>query len=150
LGSAFLPYYILRKYYASSTAPGIALRILFGLAVAFLLHLLAAKLILSISFNQFIDTSYQLLINLSFYGIGFYFIRYSYLKRVQTKESEIRERERLITVYQEAFPKKQVFGQLARIEEMIQHNPPAALKEIEGFCDELQQMIYSIPNARNE
>jgi hypothetical protein len=149
-GNAFLPYYCLQKYYPSLPLLKMALLLMCMILITILLQLLLAQFLLSFSFNQFIDASYQLLLTLSFYGIGFYFIRYSHLKKVQTKESEIREREKMVTLYQKVFPEEQIFHQLKKIEEAIQNDPSAALREIEQFSNELQQILYSLNDPRNE
>ncbi len=150
LGHAFFPYYILQRYYPSPSLIRILLKLTLSVALPFLIHLLIAQLLFSLSFNQFIDTSYQLLVTLSFYGIGFYFIRYSHLKKVQANESEIREKENMMALYRHVFAQEQVLDQLEKIEALVKNNPSAALNQIEQFSDELQQMIYSINKSKNE
>lgn len=147
--NAFLPYYSLQKYHPSSLLKKV-LWLSISVIIPVLLHLLVAQLILSLSFNKFFDTSYQLLVTLSFYGIGFYFIRHSHQKKMQAKEAEIKEKENRVAMYQQLLLKNHVFHQLERIEMLVQTDPPAALDQISGFCDELQQILYSINKPSHE
>lgn len=141
---AFIPYWVLWRWWPQKRWQPIALVILAGLPVIFLLRYWLERGGVGRSIRLrtfFLNHLFFTLISLVF-GIVFYFIRWSRFKELQQRDLEIQNRKSELSFLRSQINPHFLFNSLNNIYSLVYQGSGQALTAIAGLSELLRYMLY--------